>query len=586
MTVKIAIVGIRNYLANGEEDYSELFARLPIGSIVYLRKEPTGSQYPGSVSVWDDNNKQIGNISKTERRFIELEIPEGAMLPVKISGHSAEHNCMFITAENTKGVKTPFIREIKLQEGETVFALTEYDEKIQQLTSLMKTKLKMLKDGMESDTASLIATTKEYVHYCCASLDGDTSFSRADILMEFSILMESYPELREYYSCIYEQHKDIGRKYNDVKTRAFIEQYNRIKNSVLNSAGKVRSQMDDYLEKLKFANGGRLSTDVLDAEIQNLSALLAGEMMKSYEKSTETPETFATALYSLNYSMRGIYRLYTRRIKLDYLKAMVGTDEANGIPTTFNEGSARLLLTKIWDPDKIKVLGFGYKDFYLIQSKKNENDLLHWFEDNGTQLESNLEKIGYNWCYVFEIAMPVGNSQYHPNIYMAIGKDISQFTVEEFFKDEMKSAPDGISYEFCEDSISTMNLTRFYTATESLLKDKIVSVKDTSNQDINNYKIERHIVRHLKDETPSAVSSPEDNMAELMKRIEDAIQQQTAAIDRQTEVLKATAKVPSMNDNNGIVTGGNLEARISLTDDQTKIIADRLAANGNTKLLE
>ena len=94
MTVEITIVGIRNYLANGEDDYPKLFARLPIGSTVYLRKEPTGSRFPGSVSVWDDNGQQIGSIAKTERRYIELEIPEGEMLPVEISGHSAEDNCM------------------------------------------------------------------------------------------------------------------------------------------------------------------------------------------------------------------------------------------------------------------------------------------------------------------------------------------------------------------------------------------------------------------------------------------------------------------------------------------------------------
>ncbi|GEM_PF-5997880 len=68
-------------------------------------------------------------------------------------------------------------------------------------------------------------------------------------------------------------------------------------------------------------------------------------------------------------------------------------------------------------------------------------------------------------------------------------------------------------------------------------------------------------------------------------QIAAAIQQQTAAIDRQTEALKATVKVPSINDNNGIVAGGNLEASFCLTDDQTKIIAERLAESGNTKLL-
>lgn len=331
MKVKLAIVGIRNYLANGEKDYPALFARLPIGSIVYLRKEPTGSPFPGSVSVWDDNNQRIGSISKTDRRYIELEIPEGEMLPVTVSGHAAEHNCLFVMAENTRGIKAPFIREIELMEDETVFSMTAYDQKIQQLTSMMKTKLKMLREGRVHTTESLLATANEYVRYCCESLDGETSFSRADILMELSILMESYPELRDIHAAIYEQHKDIGRKVNDVKTRVYLDQYNRIRQGALSAARGARSQMDDYLEKLRFAHGGELNQEIVTAEIMRLAPLLDKEMMKSYEKYTETDETFATALYSLNYSWQGIYRLYTRRIKLDVLKGWTADTAAGAV---------------------------------------------------------------------------------------------------------------------------------------------------------------------------------------------------------------------------------------------------------------
>lgn len=65
MKYTITIVGIRKYLPNGEEDYPKLFSRLPVGSTVYLRKEPTGSEYPGSVSVLDDDCCKIGSVSKT-----------------------------------------------------------------------------------------------------------------------------------------------------------------------------------------------------------------------------------------------------------------------------------------------------------------------------------------------------------------------------------------------------------------------------------------------------------------------------------------------------------------------------------------
>jgi len=325
--VELAVVGIRNYCEGGEEGYPELFARLPIGTTVFLRKEPTNTQFPGSVSVLDDDSQKIGNISKTDRRYIDLEIPEGELLPVTISGHSAEDNCLYVKAENTKGYKEPYIRDIQLTEGETVFAMTDIDREIQKFTSMMKTKIKMLKEGIVHDTASLIKTANDYVPYCCASLDGETSFSRADILMDIKDLVNSYPELNDVYYKIFEPHKDIGRKYNDVKAKTYIDQYNRIKESAFLSTDGGRSQMDDYLAKLKFANGGILTKKLLNEEMLNLSALLANEMMRGYEKYTETPEAFATALYSLNYSMSGIYRLYTRQIKLDHLKVMQNSSD-------------------------------------------------------------------------------------------------------------------------------------------------------------------------------------------------------------------------------------------------------------------
>ena len=323
MTVVIPVVGIRNYLDNGEEDYPELFARLPIGSTVYLRKEPTGTKFPGSVSVWDDNGKKIGNISKTDRRYVELEIPEGEMLPVEVSGHSAEHNCMYVKAENTKGIKQPYIREIDLMEGETAFPMIEYDENIRRLTSMLKTQISRLKEGKESNADSLLNTACKYAEYCCKSLDGETSFSRADILLDLRILMETYPEIKEVYSCIYEQHKDIGRTYNDIKTQTYLEQYERIKANATRKGENGRSMLDDYIRNLEFANGGSLSEVVIKKEIKSLSELLSKEMMNKYVQYTETDETFATALFSLNYSWNGIYRLYTRRIKLNYLKGML-----------------------------------------------------------------------------------------------------------------------------------------------------------------------------------------------------------------------------------------------------------------------
>ena len=107
MRVELTVVGIRNYLPNGEADYPKLFARLPIGTTVYLRKQSEGEKYPGCVYVYDEEARIIGSITKTERRFIELEIPKDMMLQAKIVGHSADDNCLYIEAENTKGFSVP-----------------------------------------------------------------------------------------------------------------------------------------------------------------------------------------------------------------------------------------------------------------------------------------------------------------------------------------------------------------------------------------------------------------------------------------------------------------------------------------------
>lgn len=318
-TMTFTIVGIRNYLPNGEADYPLLFSRLPIGAIVYLRKEPTGSSFPGSISVWDDECNQIGSISKIERRFIELDVPQDGMLPVKVSGHSAKHNCMYFEAENKNGFKDPYIREVELEEGETPFPMAKQDKDLQMLTALMIALLKGLKD---EDTVSdhFLSTAYKYAQICCSSLDGKTSFDRGDILFEMKQLKEKFSQLSPIYSEIFESAKDLGRKYNDIKTKVYRNQYERIKQMALEKDKNGFSPLDHYIKKLKFKNGDLLTPEIISNEIVHLSDLLSKEFYGSYCNNIDCDEDFATALYSLNYSMTAIYRLFTRRIKLDYLK--------------------------------------------------------------------------------------------------------------------------------------------------------------------------------------------------------------------------------------------------------------------------
>lgn len=322
MMVVLTVVGIRNYLPNGEADYPQLFARLPIGTTVYLRKQSEGEKYPGCVYVYDEEARIIGSITKTERRFIELEIPKDLMLQAKIIGHSAADNCLYIEAENTKGFSVPYIRQIELTGSETAIPLTTLDNKIKLFTSSMKTMIDSLKkDGDASNVDSLLRIAEKYQTCCCQSLDGDTSFSRGEICQELRILLNQYPALKDVYSAIYEQHKDLSTK--EEQTNVFRKQYGRIYERAMLKEEHGSSFLEDYIEKLTFLNGGQLTTEIVQNEILSLSSLLAKELCNNYVMFIKTEESFAHVLYSLNYSLNGIYILFTRRIKLEYLQSLL-----------------------------------------------------------------------------------------------------------------------------------------------------------------------------------------------------------------------------------------------------------------------
>lgn len=322
MMVVLTVVGIRNYLPNGEADYPQLFKRLPIGTTVYLRKQSEGEKYPWCVYVYDEEARIIGSITKTERRFIELEIPKDLMLQAKIIGHSAADNCLYIEAENTKGFSVPYIRQIELTGSETAIPLTTLDNKIKLFTSSMKTMIDSLKkDGDASNVDSLLRIAEKYQTCCCQSLDGDTSFSRGEICQELRILLNQYPALKDVYSVIYEQHKDLSTK--EEQTNVFRKQYGRIYERAMLKEEHGSSFLEDYIEKLTFLNGGQLTTEIVQNEILSLSSLLAKELCNNYVMFIKTEESFAHVLYSLNYSLNGIYILFTRRIKLEYLQSLL-----------------------------------------------------------------------------------------------------------------------------------------------------------------------------------------------------------------------------------------------------------------------
>ena len=197
--------------------------------------------------------------------------------------------------------------------------MAKQDKELQTLTALIKTLLDRLKT---EDTVSdhFHSTAYKYAQICCSSLDGDTSFSRGDIMFAIQQLKEKFQQLNPIYDEIFEKNKDIGRKYNDIKTEVYRSQYERIKQMALGKDKNGISPLDSYIKNLKFKNGDQLTPEIINSEIVHLSDLLSKEFYGNYCNNIDCDEDFATALYSLNYSMTAIYRLFTRRIKLDYLK--------------------------------------------------------------------------------------------------------------------------------------------------------------------------------------------------------------------------------------------------------------------------
>lgn len=330
MKVELTVVGIRIY-CGGEENYPQLFARLPLGCEVVLRTNRTGDPYPCSISVFDTEMQKIGSIAKTDRRFIELEVPKDGVLYANVIEHSAKHNCICLEAENTKGIKEPFLRDIVPESGEIVFAKTNQDRRMEQLADAIKSQLErfMHQDITEQQMASLTKVLAEYSTLCCISLDGECTFKRADIRMYLKNLSKKYPELQRFHDDILEQHKDLGRDPNDVKVDVYLKQYQNIHASATAKGKNGKSQVDEWLDALRFTHGGELPKCVIREEIKRLANLLSGEMMNTFIKCKDNDELFATSLYSLNYRLNAIYVLYTRIIKYNYLIDMLHDGNVN-----------------------------------------------------------------------------------------------------------------------------------------------------------------------------------------------------------------------------------------------------------------
>lgn len=324
--LKLTVTGIRPICKKMGIELTDMFDSLPIGSTLYLKREKKDdNRFPGSISVEDFMAKQIGSIATEEIHKIELAIPEGGRMNCVITGKSLDDKIMFVEAENSVGINKPCIRELKRNEGEIIFDKTIYDEDIRDKTQML---LHLLKSN-DSDEAQILALAQEYAKICCTTLDGDTFYSVHEILNLLQELKERNPAFNAVCSEIYENKKDLKRYPDDVKTKVYREQYNGILESANKKTDCGLSQMDMYINSLKFENGGILTKEILRDEATKLYNLLKIELLSKDIRSIYSDSEFAKAVFYYRYSLSSMYVLYTRRIKWEYLmKLLHEFDEA------------------------------------------------------------------------------------------------------------------------------------------------------------------------------------------------------------------------------------------------------------------
>lgn len=342
MEIKLVVVGIRDIYDGGVNTY---FMRHLVGSHLYLRIEPEGELFPGAVQVLDDKSKRVGYISKIWRRFIENDVRKQNILKVMVVEHCPDDKSVIVRAEKKEPDAPPFISHIEKEPNELVFDTTEHDKRIQDASDLLNFRIKELDDGNlpDSETDSLLHQLEDYSRICCDSLDGDTTFKRADVMFTLLNNMERYPKFYNVYRSIFEDTKDLGRRPNDVKIRVFREQYDRIRKSAFDvRRGKIKSQVEAYWQSLIFANKGKTDVQIIEQEMDHLSKLLVVMLYDRYVSCSQSDEDFATSVYALNYDLRSLYILYTRRIKYDFLseklKQLTGDDQPVESVVSISEG--------------------------------------------------------------------------------------------------------------------------------------------------------------------------------------------------------------------------------------------------------
>lgn len=88
------------------------------------------------------------------------------------------------------------------------------------------------------------------------------------------------------------------------------------------------------------------------------------------------------------------------------------------------------------------------------------------------------------------------------------------------------------------------------------------------------WSLDRHAVwSRYRDEMKELIDEKRRGASNLELRLEELLAKIAKATQETAEASKKAAERPTMNDNNGIVAGGSIEAKISLTDNQVSMIA-------------
>lgn len=371
--IKLTVVGMRPICERLGIPLSQMFESLPVGSELYLSVEPDDAEYPGSISVLRGLSERIGSIATEDIHHIKLAIPQDGNLKCVITGQSLEHKSIIVEAVNNVGICKPEIAISEPLDGEMIFSCTEYDKEIHTITKLLRTQLKEENPKVEQ----VLKLTQKFAKICCTTLDGETFYAVYDLLRLIDKLNEKFPIFDAVRSEIFEAAKDLKRYIGDVKTEVYLSQYKRIHDSALEHKNGEPSQFDDYIYSLKFINNGKLTLDIIDAEITKLSHLLSKELTNKYQKRVRDDVKFADNLFYNRYSLRSMYVLYTRRIKLKYLQKlreeMIDEEEAkNQVP-----------LSDLFDKETgiIKDVGDMWLLLIAAEARKKQFDNLPKFVD-------------------------------------------------------------------------------------------------------------------------------------------------------------------------------------------------------------